>query len=49
VLPRMVAGEPQPMIETNAREVIARLEREGWSIEHGKEHDILHMHDIHTR
>jgi predicted RNA binding protein YcfA (HicA-like mRNA interferase family) len=30
-----------PVIETNTRRIIARLEREGWLIEHGKEHDIF--------
>lgn len=30
-----------PVVETNTRKIIARLEREGWSAEHGKEHDIF--------
>jgi predicted RNA binding protein YcfA (HicA-like mRNA interferase family) len=30
-----------PVIETNTRKIIARLEREGWLVEHGKEHDIF--------
>jgi len=30
-----------PRIETNTRKIIARLQGEGWSIEHGKEHDIF--------
>jgi predicted RNA binding protein YcfA (HicA-like mRNA interferase family) len=28
-------------IETNTRKIIARLEREGWVVERGKEHDIF--------
>lgn len=28
-------------IETNTRKIVSRLQREGWTVEHGKEHDIL--------
>jgi predicted RNA binding protein YcfA (HicA-like mRNA interferase family) len=30
-----------PILETSTRKIIARLEREGWVVEHGKEHDIF--------
>lgn len=29
------------MFETKTRKIIARLEKEGWMIEHGKEHGIF--------
>jgi predicted RNA binding protein YcfA (HicA-like mRNA interferase family) len=29
------------LFETKTRKIIARLEKEGWAIEHGKEHDIF--------
>jgi len=28
-------------IETNTRKIVARLTRDGWTSEHGKEHDIF--------
>lgn len=30
-----------PAFETKTRKIAARLEKEGWSIEHGSEHDIF--------
>lgn len=30
-----------PAVETSTRKIIARLEWEGWFVEHGKEHDIF--------
>ena len=30
-----------PVVETNTRKIVARLEGDGWSVEHGKEHDIF--------
>jgi predicted RNA binding protein YcfA (HicA-like mRNA interferase family) len=33
------AGMTAP--ETRTRKIIARLESEGWSVEHGKEHDLF--------
>lgn len=27
-------------IETNTKKIVSRLQREGWIVEHGKEHDI---------
>ncbi len=30
-----------PTVETSTRKIIARLEREGWFVENGKEHDIF--------
>jgi predicted RNA binding protein YcfA (HicA-like mRNA interferase family) len=31
---------PRPALETNRREVVARLEREGWILLHGGDHDV---------
>ena len=30
-----------PRFETSTRKIISRLENEGWTIEHGTEHDIF--------
>ena len=35
-------------IETSTRKIAARLEREGWLSEHGKEHDIFRNPDFPT-
>jgi predicted RNA binding protein YcfA (HicA-like mRNA interferase family) len=29
-----------PAVETKTRKITSRLEQEGWTVEHGKEHDI---------
>jgi mRNA interferase HicA len=31
----------KPIIETNRSKVVARLEREGWVIRHGGDHDVF--------
>jgi len=35
-----------PVVETNTRKIVARLVREGWSAEHGKEHDVFRNPDF---
>ncbi|MGH6842030.1 MAG: type II toxin-antitoxin system HicA family toxin [Methylocella sp.] len=30
-----------PRFETSTRKIVNRLEKEGWAIEHGSEHDIF--------
>ena len=31
---------PRPILETNRGKVVARLEREGWVVRHGGDHDV---------
>ncbi len=33
-------------VETSTRKIVARLGRDGWSCEHGREHDIFRHPDM---
>ena len=40
ILAHCTASLPRPTIETNRGNVVTRLEREGWVVRHGGDHDV---------